>query len=178
MDVVIGIAILAAIFGGVLLWDKAKGAAVTKLNQSVFSRGKHARGSAAVETALLIDSARPATIVLTETLAALDAPTARPKVRPALYFAGREDSKLVWHFGSAIQTLFVAELGFIDEVDSPGSSGAYQVTNYTLADGIVAGLEQMEKLAADIRRAILAADPAATLEEARPTDRRDPHARV
>lgn len=170
MDIVIGIAFLAAIFGAVMLWDKAKGAAVTKLNQAVFSRGKHQRGSAATETALLVDSTLPATVILAKVLVTLDVPSERPKIRPALYFAGREGSKLVFHYGSAVQTFFVAELGFIDEVDSAGSSGAYQVTSFMLTDGIVAGLDHMEKLAANVRRAIRAADPDVTMEETRATE--------
>lgn len=164
MDALLGILFVGAIIGGVLLWQKGVATATSKLNQSVFSRGKHERGTQLTTTALLIDSTRPAAEVIETVKQALDLPDDRPKIKNALYLAGVSTDRLTFHFGSALQTFFSAEFGMLsNDAAKGGSSGAYRIVSWQLSDGIVVGLESMENLKTKIEGVVRQLDPASTL---------------
>lgn len=160
-----GVLIIAALIGGVLLWQRVKSAASRQVSQKVLFRGTHAKGQEVVGTRLEFTAPNASARNVTQAVLARSAlPTQPSSVKGSSWVKQRNDTQILIALGSKLTTsaqmLFNAE----DDSAGQGSTGAFAVAKWTESDGLVMGHEEMARLKDLVHEAIKELDPDATFQ--------------
>jgi hypothetical protein len=161
MDVVIGIVGLAAIFGAIYLFQKGTSALGKKANQHVFARGAHSEGQELVSQRLVFAARANVETVKTAVLSKVKVAPKTPVAIADAYLVGATDSLIIYECGNKLHTQFRGRLRL--ESTNDGVRGSWEISDWTEADGIVAGQSVMKRLIADINTALRSVDPNAAL---------------
>lgn len=166
MEVVLGFLVLAGIVCAVLLWQKATGAASSRLNQKVLDRQGHERGRKIVSTRLMFASSRLGPeALLQQILGYLALPKEAPRMVGSSYIAGVSKTEAIISIGSKFSSSAQLLLKLQSDDSGAGSAGSIAVASWTESDGIVASYQEMERLFGLVRQAVLHADSGATVRE-------------
>lgn len=143
MGTVIGIVVFLGI-GWLIV--KSQNAFWKSANRHVFARGQHTEGQALTQEKLTIRSAVDPDTLQAAIVNGLALPYNKPTAVHAELFQGPVKPGYVqFCSGTKIATMFVAGM-HVRPADGGGSTLTYQVENWTLADGIVAGIPQLKFL--------------------------------
>ncbi len=163
-DAIIGLFVLAAIVGGVILWQKFTSALGNKATQSILRPKDHKAGQELVSKKHEFVVSASVPDVKKAILEQVSALPNEPAVRPALYLAQSSDSLIVYQYGAKVQTVFRMLVHM--QAAEAGTRGSFEIVNWMLASGIVARQHEMKQLNADIETALRKVDPKATLRVA------------
>lgn len=167
MEAISGLLIIGLIIGGVLLWQKATGAANKKLNQNVLDRKGHERGRKIVGTRLdLSTGSRSAEDLLQKVIGYCALPSEPPRLVGASYIEAANGTQAIIAMGNKMSRSAQLLLSLENNVGTPGCTGSLQVAKWTEADGVVAGYQEMERLFELVRQAAVHADAEASVTEA------------
>lgn len=154
---VVGILLIVAIVVGVVLWQRAADAARKKVTRGIM-RGTHARGQAAVRTALAFTAPAPCTPdqAIEQIVATVNAYPSPPALVGGLYLKSRTDDAVVFGFGSRIGDAFVLRVVLSSDDDGGGGGvrGRAVVPAWTERDGLVDAIEQIERAQGRVEEAV------------------------
>jgi hypothetical protein len=162
MEIIYGIMLLAVIIGLVIAWEKFKEYSAEKLSQSVFQRREHREGQELVSQKLVFSAHASVDDVRTAVLSTVKiAPNVPPVIADA-HLIKATDEYILYGFGNKLNPHNFRGLLSFDETED-GVRGSWEIVNWTLGDGIVAGQSVMKRLVADINTALRSVDPNARL---------------
>lgn len=162
METFWGIVIILALVVGVILWQRMMRAATRKVNQTVFSRKGHREGMALVGDRMDFTTTATVAQIRGALRSGVQLAASRPAVMSDAYVQAEDDTSFVIACGNKLHTSFIGTLELHGTAN--GTRGMWHIVKWTLADGIVADQSVMKRLNADIRKAVLNADPKANIQ--------------
>ena len=162
MDTFLGIIGLIVLIFVVYQITRAKQALGKKANQKVFLRGAHQKGQQLVTQDLHFTSHASVDQVRNAVLSAVKVAPGVPAVIADAYLISASDTFIIYGCGTKLRESFRGVLQL--RATSAGTAGTWEIANWTLADGIVAGQSVMKRLIADINTGLGSVDPNARLQ--------------
>lgn len=160
MDTFLAILLIAAIFGGVLLWQKITGAAQTKLNQKVYSRRSHTEGTqltGEIVTYVVTASAEDTREAILDGLRL--APEV-PLAIPDTYLLRSTPTRIEVAYGcKPIPVSFLMVATFSEDDEDGTTVVTTGFPTWTTADGVATGTGAMRRLRQQTRQALIRLDP-------------------
>lgn len=160
-DAIIGVSVLAAIVGAVILWQKFTSALGNKATQTILRPKDHKAGQELVSQRHTFAVSASVSEVRTAILEQVSARTDAPAVKPALYLVDSSNSYVVLDYGTKLQTVFRVTVHMIES--DGGTKGFFNFSNWMEGSGIVARQSEMKQVIADIKLALRNVDPQASV---------------
>lgn len=133
-----------------------------KLNQHVFQRGGHRDGQDLVSQKLVFSTHASIDEVRRAILANVVVASSLPLLMADAYLLEATDTHILYGYGNRLRSQSFRGLVSLNATED-GVHGSWEIVNWTLADGIVAGQSVMKRLVADINTALRSVDPNAQL---------------
>lgn len=151
METVLAILVLAALVGGIYLWQKGVGAARKGITRAV-AHGTHVRGQDAVHRQLDFTVPVPAESLLSLIKQRLEVVPSPPAIQHDVYLAQDSDDLLVYAVGNKLYTA----LRYAISVDNVGdhATGLATVLDWTESDGLVTHIDKIERLERHVTAAV------------------------
>jgi hypothetical protein len=165
MDTLLGIVVIAVIVSGIFLYQKGVNALGRQANQKVFARKGHREGEELVSQRLVFTSSASVDEVREAILSTVKVAPNVPAIIAEAHLIEAADTYILYGYGNKMKPHNFRGLLEL-EVKEGGVQGAWNIVNWTLADGIVEGQSVMKRLVADINTALRSLDENATLRPA------------
>lgn len=151
VETILGIGILVGVVTMFVLFQKAAGAATSKLNRSL-RRGAHSEGQRLVKTSLNFKAPVPPDVALATISRSINAYPSAPAVMPGLYERKLDAETRAFIFGSKVQEVFTGIL--VCQSSGSGTEGQYQIARWSEGDGIVGRRSEMMQVRERIEKAV------------------------
>lgn len=132
-----------------------------KSNQKLFARGAHERGQTLVSQRLAFTSRGDLATIRKAILSTVVVAPSAPALLHDAYLIQQTDSSIIYGAGNKLHQSFRGLLTM--ESTATGTTGTWDIINWTLSDGIVVNQSIMNRLVADINTALRSVDPSSAL---------------
>ena len=158
------IVLVLLVLGGYYVFDKVWDAGSTKLNRSLIQPKTHAAGQLLVATEVVCATSLPPRALVELLEERVPAVPGQPRgFKGQLYCTALDETGANYAFANSLGTTFTAEIDIRAHAD--GSEAVFHFLTWEEMEGIVQGIEEMERLAASVTNALSAAHPGANVEE-------------